>query len=108
MLMHAEQSKDESKTGLLNPRQTHTERHGFHHCGLQSQAYIHGKTLVSFDCTETQGIAGCDAISAVVAFALTRVLCASSFSKLLVLPYLFCALLQSHISSPHATLMNLH
>lgn len=64
--------------------------------------------LVSFYCTETQGIAGCDTVSAVAAFALTREFCASSLSKLLVLPCLFCAVLQAHTSLASATLISLH
>lgn len=78
-----------------------------HHCCLQSQMYIYQNTLVSFYCTETQGIAGCDTVSAVVAFALTRKFCASSLGKLLILPYLFCAVLQAHTSLANATLMSL-
>ena len=77
---------------MLNTCQTHARRQGNTvACGHKCTH----NTLVSFYCTETRGIAGCDTVSAVVAFALTGEPSASSFSKLLLLPYLFGAVLQS-------------
>ena len=83
---------------MLNTCQTHARRQGNTvACGHKCTH----NTLVSLYCTETRGIAGCDTVSAVVAFALTGEPSASSFSKVLLLPYLWRGSAVSHIRMRH-------